>query len=91
MLKSKFQVEQRHENEKVPENGLNKCIYILGLEKILSKGHKPRSNREKTSKYTKFKNLCMFLKPPTQNKSKSQQQTEKKYLQYLLKTMGSLI
>lgn len=46
MVKSKFQVEQRHENEKVPEKGLNKCIYILGVEKIFPKDIAQKQQRK---------------------------------------------
>lgn len=43
MLKSKFQVEQRHENKRVSEKNLDK----LYSKKDLLKGHKPKSDKEK--------------------------------------------
>jgi len=41
-------MEQRHKNSKILEKSLNKCMCILGMEKIFQKTINPEATEKKT-------------------------------------------
>lgn len=59
MLKSKFQMQQRHRNSKILEKSLKNCICILPMQKLFQKTINPEATEKKTGKsdYLKLKNL----------------------------------